>query len=122
MTKKTPTSPPFECSEDTENQFDTKRMMIREGANDTDLKDIRKVVSRSIRKDKRQHRAKMVSKDLDIRSRWLGIKNSNQNIIQHLTTTKLKKVNTSNYMIEHERQQNALAENNGENLAKNRKT
>ena len=49
--------------------------MIREGANDTDLKDIRKAVSRSIRKDKRQHQAKMVNKDSDIRDQYMGFKN-----------------------------------------------
>ena len=48
--------------------------MIREGANDTDLKDIRKAVSKSIRKDKRQHQAKMVNKDLDIRDQYMGFK------------------------------------------------
>ena len=58
MTKKTPSSNPFEGSEDTENKLDTKSTMIGEGANDTDLKDIRKAVSKSIRKDKRQHQAK----------------------------------------------------------------
>ena len=75
MANKTPTSNPFEFSEDTENQLNTKRTMIREGANDTDLKDIRKVVSRSIRKDKRQHQAKMVNNDLDIRDQYMGFKN-----------------------------------------------
>ena len=38
------------CSEDTENQLVIKRTMIREGANDTDLKEIRKALSRFIRK------------------------------------------------------------------------
>ena len=49
--------------------------MTSDGANNTDVKDIRKTVSRSIRKDKRQHQAKMVSKDLDIRDQYMGLEN-----------------------------------------------
>ena len=67
------------CLEDIETQLDIHRTMIREGANDTDLKDIRKAVSRSIRKDKWQYQAKIVNKNLDVRDQYMGLKNLRRN-------------------------------------------
>ena len=59
MTKKLPNpSRPHEYSQDTETLLDQKQQQIREGANDTDLTDIRKLISKSIRKDRRKHKQK----------------------------------------------------------------
>ena len=74
MTIKEVTRRPFELSEYTESKMDEKRQMIREGKTDTDLKDIRREVSKSIRKDKRQHNLQLVDKELGIRDQFMGLR------------------------------------------------
>ena len=76
MTNKLPNSSrPYEYSQDTETLLDQnkKKQQVREGANDTDLTDIRKQISKSIRKDRRKHEAEMIGPDLDIRDQFIGL-------------------------------------------------
>ena len=67
-------SRPFEYSETTEDLLKQKKQQISEGANDTSLKDIRKQISKSIRKDRRKHEAEMIGPDLDIQDQFLGLR------------------------------------------------
>ena len=67
-------SRPFEFSDDTEELLRQKKQQIREGANDTGLKEIRSKISKSIRKDRRKHEAEMIGPELDIRDQFMGLR------------------------------------------------
>ena len=53
--------------------MDEKRPLLEQGASDADLTNIRKEVSKPIRKDKRQYILNNVSKGVDIRDQFLGL-------------------------------------------------
>ena len=67
-------SRPFEFSDDSEELLRQKKQQIREGANDTGLKEIRSKISKSIRKDRRKHEAEMIGPELDIRDQFMGLR------------------------------------------------
>ena len=74
MTKKVVTRHPFELSEETIEHMDTKRRLLQEGKSDPEIKDIRKQVSRSIRKDKILHTINMISHEVDERDQYMGLR------------------------------------------------
>ena len=51
-----------------------KKDMIQDGHNDNSLKDVRKRITRSVRADKRTHTASLVSKDIDERDPFMGLR------------------------------------------------
>ena len=74
MTKRKVTKRPFELSETTEAHMETKRSMIQHGASDTELTDIRKTITKSVRRDRRQYNINRISKEVDIRDQFMGSK------------------------------------------------
>ena len=65
---------PFDLSEETGTNRN-KMQCVRKGETDTELKETRQAITRSTRKDKRQHQATIISSDLDIRDRFIGQRN-----------------------------------------------
>ena len=80
-----------------------------------------KEYKKSRQEDRKQLVLEAISKDLDLRSRWSGVKElkSKYNPIPYHSQT--KEGEHIKYMIEHKKHQNILAKNNGENPAKNKK-
>ena len=74
MTKKETTRRPFELSEESTQLMIEKQQILETGCADKDLLNIRKKVTKSIRKDRRQHALRAVSKELDIRDQFMGLK------------------------------------------------
>ena len=74
MRTKEITRRPFELSDETEAKMEEQRQQIKSGKTDEELKQIRKEVSKSVRKDRRQHQAKLIDKELDVRDQYMGLK------------------------------------------------
>ena len=72
--KKIVTRHPFELSNHTLELMEEKRKEIQEGKTDTEITDLRRAVTRSIRADKRRHTAGMVNKDIDERDLYMGLR------------------------------------------------
>ena len=74
MRTKEITRRPFELSDETEAKMEETRQQIKAGKAEEELKQIRKSVSKSVRKDRRQHQAKLIDKELDVRDQYMGLK------------------------------------------------
>ena len=73
MRVKQVTRRPFEPSDETEANVVEKTQQIIHGKAEEEIKPVRKAVTKSVRKDRRRHRAEMVDKDLDIRDQYMGL-------------------------------------------------
>ena len=67
MTEQLVTRHPFELSEDTRKKMENKKKLIQSGANDTEVSELRKAVTRAVRSDKRRYSVNMVSHEIDTR-------------------------------------------------------
>ena len=107
--------------------FKTRRIVgergrARKERNLEEFTKLSKEYKKSRQEDRKTQVPEAISKDLDLRSRWLGIKELKSKYNTTPYHDKIKKGSTLNYMKEHRKQQNTLAKNNGENLAKSIKT
>ena len=75
MTKKVITRHPFELSQTTLNKLEEKRNLLQNQGTEDAIKQARKEVTRSVRKDKRQYTANMVSHEIDERDQYMGLRN-----------------------------------------------
>lgn len=75
MAKQTPiVSRPFEFSQETEEALKERKDKIQHGATDEELKPIKNNITKLIRKDRRAYQASLVSKDMDLRDQFLGLR------------------------------------------------
>ena len=66
---------PFEVSDETQDLMASQKNKLHEGFTDPGMQPHRKAVTKSLRKDKIKHTAKMIPEDVDERDRFMSLRN-----------------------------------------------